>query len=44
MKLSTLIVIGAGMAALAAAQETTQTRFDLQVRNDFFAGFILSLL
>ena len=39
MKLSTLIIIGAGLAALAAAQETTQTRFDLQVRNDFFAGF-----
>jgi tetratricopeptide (TPR) repeat protein len=39
MKLSTLIVIGAGLAGLVAAQETTQTRFDLQVRNDFFAGF-----
>jgi tetratricopeptide (TPR) repeat protein len=39
MKLSTLIIIGAGLAGLAAAQETTQTRFDLQVRNDFFAGF-----
>ena len=35
MKLSTLIVIAAGLLGLAAAQD----RFDLKVRTDFFAGF-----
>jgi tetratricopeptide (TPR) repeat protein len=42
MKFSTLIVIAASLVGMAAtAQDSTApaARFDMQVRNDFFAGF-----
>ena len=39
MKHSTLILFAAALAGLATAQDKTSNRFDLKVRNDFFAGF-----
>jgi tetratricopeptide (TPR) repeat protein len=41
MKLSTLLVIAAALVGFAASQQRadSQERFDMKVRNDFFAGF-----
>ena len=39
MKFSTLMLVGASLAGLAQAQDKAPNRFDMKVRNDFFAGF-----